>query len=130
MQLTFRPVPAPGDAGIAHFRALPDQSIMLNTPTFPVTADAPFTVRVPMITDRGSADSGYVSLNFQDAQGKGIERQPLAFRAAELSIGVVTTDADGQFSLTPNPDVLHSSVGFSAEFAGDSQYRTSSATSR
>jgi hypothetical protein len=130
VQLTFRPVPAPGDAGIAHFRALPDQSIMLNTPTFPVTADAPFTVRVPMITDLGSADSGYVSLNFQDAQGKGIERQPLAFRAAELSIGVVTTDADGQFSLTPNPDVLHSSVGFSAEFAGDSQYRTSSATSR
>ena len=130
VQLTIRPAPASGDAGIFQFHARPDQSILLNTPTFPVTAGAPFTVRVPMITDLGSADSGYVSLNFQDARGKGIERQSLPFEPAERSIGAVTTDTGGRFSLAPSSDVLRSSVGFRAAFAGDSQYRTSSAASR
>ena len=36
---------------------------------FPVTADDPFTVQVPMRTNLASASSGYVALVFLDARG-------------------------------------------------------------
>jgi hypothetical protein len=126
----FRPATGSGDATLAHFHALPGQAILQNTSTFPVTASAAFTVRVPMVTDLASASTGYVALIFHDAQGKGLERQPLPFEPTERPIGTLTTDAQGHFALLPDPDTLRASIGFRAEFQGDEHHRTASATVR
>jgi hypothetical protein len=130
VQRAFHQASAPGKTALADFHALTGQTILQNTSAFPVNPGDPFTFRIPMVTDPSSAGSGYVSLDFLDAKGKEVERQKLLFEPAERSIGAVTTGADGRFSLEPSSDVLHSSVGFRAEFIGDSQHRIASATSR
>jgi hypothetical protein len=83
-----------------------------------------------MHTNLASAGSGYVALIFLDARGKEVERLRFPFDPAEWPIGTVTTDAQGRFSLLPDPNTLRASVGFRAEFPGDAQHRTASATLR
>lgn len=124
VQQAFRPLSAPGGiAGLARFRAQPGQAVMQNTPGFPVTADDPFTIQVPMRTDPASAGSGYVALIFLDAQGKEVVRLPLLFEPVERPIGAPTTDAQGRFSVVPDPEILRRASGFRVEFAGTAQYR-------
>jgi hypothetical protein len=129
VERAFRP-PSASAATLARFQAEPGQSITQNAPGFPITADNPFTLQVPMRTNLASAGSGYVALVFLDAQGTEVERFRLPFEPAEQPIGTVTTDAQGRFSLLPDPDTLRASVGFRAEFPGDEHHRTASATVR
>jgi hypothetical protein len=83
-----------------------------------------------MSTNLASAGSGYVALVFVDAQGKEIERLRLPFEPAERSIGTVTTDVQGRFTLSPDAATLRASISFRAEFAGDARHRVASATVR
>jgi hypothetical protein len=86
--------------------------------------------RTSSATHRASAGSGYVALVFLDTKGKEVERVRLPFEPAERPIGTLTTDAQGRFSLQPDPATLRASVGFRADFPGDAQHRTASATLR
>jgi hypothetical protein len=131
VERAFRPQAPPGNAAAPiPFLAQPGQAITQNTHAFPVAADDPFTIEVPMRTDLASANSGYVALIFLDTKGKEVVRVRLPFAPAELPIGTVTADARGKFSTLPDPDTLRDSVGFLAEFPGDIQHRSASATSR
>jgi hypothetical protein len=130
VQRAFRPPSAPDAATPTRFQAEPGQPITQNAPGFPVTADNPFTLQVPMRTNLASAGSGYVALIFLDARGKEVERLRFPFDPAEWPIGTVTTDAQGRFSLLPDANTLRASVGFRADFPGDAQHRTASATLR
>jgi hypothetical protein len=93
-------------------------------------ADDPFTVQVPMRTDLASAGSGYVALIFLDAQGREIQRLLLPFEPVTRPIGALITDHRGKYSLLPDADTLHNSVGFHAEFSGDPKHRSASAKLR
>jgi len=131
VQQTFRSPSAAGDAASpAHFQVQAGQPVLQNTSRFPVTANDPFTVNVPMRTDLMSAGSGYVALIFLSAEGKEIARILLPFTLAEQSIGTATTDAQGRFSLVPNAQTLRASVRYNAEFPGDAGHRSASATTR
>jgi hypothetical protein len=83
-----------------------------------------------MTDNTTSGPSRYVALVFLDAQGKEVERLRLPFEPAERPIGTLTTDAQGQFSLLPDPATLRASVGFRVEFAGDPRHRSAAATLR
>ncbi|HEY0422520.1 MAG TPA: hypothetical protein VGC82_04270, partial [Rhodopila sp.] len=130
VQRAFQPAKPNTNAEPSRFQAQPGQSVTQNTPAFPVTADDPFTIQVPMRTDLASAGSGYVALIFLNAAGKEIMRLRLPFDPVQRPIGTLTTDAHGGFSLLPDPATLRASVGFHAEFPGDPQHRTASATIR
>ena len=131
VERAFRPSAARATAAApARFQAEPGQPIAQNAPGFPVTADNPFTIQVPMRTNLASAGSGYVALVFLDAQGKEVLRLRLPFEPAERPIGTLTTDAQGRFSLLPDAATLRASIGFRAEFAGDARHRSASATLR
>jgi hypothetical protein len=127
VQQTFRHPGAPLGAA-ARFHAESGQAITQNTQRFPVTANNPFTVQVPMSINPVSAGSGYVALIFLDAEGKGVLRLRLPFAPVEQSIGNAVADAQGRFSLKPSAEALRSSVGFRAEFRGDPQHRTAEAS--
>jgi hypothetical protein len=71
-----------------------------------------------------------VALVFLDTKGQKVERVRFPFVPAEQPIGTLTTDAQGRFSLQPDPATLRASVGFRADFPGDAQHRTASATLR
>jgi hypothetical protein len=131
VQQAFRPQAAPStEAAPARFQAPPGQPLTQNTQSFPVTADDPFTIQVPMRTDLASAKSGYVALIFLDSTGKETTRFRLPFEPAERPIGTLTTDAQGKFSMLPNPDTLRDSVGLHAEFPGDVRHRSAAVTLR
>src|SRR6185437_11906692 len=131
VQQAFRPnSPSHDTAAAPRFQARPGQAISQNTQRFPVTADDPFTLQVPMRATLASAGSGYVALIFLDAQNKEIERLRIPFTPVQHPIGTVTTDAQGRFSLLPDPDTLRASVGFDATFQGDPQHRMAEATVR
>jgi hypothetical protein len=124
----FRPVSEGADAKLVRFDIRPGQAISQNTPPFLVTAKNPFTIQVPMRPNQRSAGSGYVALVFLDAQNKEVERLRIPFEPAERRVSVVTTDSQGRYWLLPDPDTLRASVGFRAEFLGDAQHRTATAT--
>ena len=98
-----------------------------NTARFPVTADDPFSVEVPMQASAASSGSGYVALIFLDAQGKGVLRLRLPFEPVEQPVATVTTDEEGRFSLAPTQEAKRGAVGFHAEFRGDQQHRAAEA---
>jgi hypothetical protein len=131
VQHGFRPQAAPSnEVAPARFQAAPGQPITQNTQRFPVTADDPFTIQMPMRTAPPSANSGYVALIFLDTKGKEVMRFRLPFAPAERPIGTMVTDALGKFSMLPNFDTLRDSAGFRAEFPGDTKHRVASATMR
>jgi hypothetical protein len=69
---------------------------------------------------------GYSVQVFLDAAGKDVD----PFEPAERPIGILTTDAQGRFSLRPDVATLRASVGFRVELACDPQHRAVSATLR
>jgi hypothetical protein len=131
VQHAFRPFSPVGNAAApARFQAAPGQPITQNIQSFPVTVDDPFTIRAPMRTDLASARNGYVAVIFIDNKGKEIMRFRLPFGPAERTISTLATDAQGKFSVILNPETLRDSVGFRAEFPGDINHRSTSATLR
>jgi hypothetical protein len=128
VQQAFRPPSALGDSAVpARFQARPGHAIAQNTPSFPVTANDPFTIQVPMRTGLSSATSGYVALIFLNTRSKEVERLRLPFEPIEHPIDTLTTDAQGRFSFLPDSRDLHASIGFRVEFPGDALHRTASA---
>ena len=125
VQQAFRSPSLPPDSdGLHRFQAQPGQAITLNTLRFPVVAGDSFTIQVPMRISLASTDSGYVALVFLDEHSKEVERLRLPFEPVERPIGSLTTDAQGRFSLLPDPHTLRASIGFQAEFPGNSGHRS------
>ena len=131
VQQGFQSPVAPGDAAtLARFQAQQGQPITQNAPRFPVTADDPFTIEVPMRSDLAAVRSGYVALIFLDAQGKEVKRLRLTFAPARRAVATLATDAHGNFSFLSNPEVLRYASGFRVEFAGTPRYRMAAAGMR
>jgi hypothetical protein len=128
IEQALQPRPERGPSPVlTQFRANSGQALIKNTTRFPVSASDPFTVEASMRTDLASARSGYVALIFLDGNGKEVERLRMPFQPAEQLIGTATTDAQGSFSMSPNPKVLRAGMGIRAEFAGDANRRSTSA---
>jgi hypothetical protein len=126
VQQTFHPQAGPAGA-TGRFHAQPGQAVTQNTPRFPVTPNAPFTVEVPMSISPVTVGSGYVALIFLDAQGKGLLRLRIPFEPVARDIGTVQSDQAGRFSMQPSAETLRASVGFHAAYNGDAQHRTTEA---
>jgi hypothetical protein len=119
------------ETALTRYQIQPGQPISKNTSHFPVTAGDPFTLQVPMRTNAESAGSGFVALIFVDAQGREFMRLPLPFGPASDTIGTVTTDAQGRFSLQPSTNVMQRATGgFRAEFSGTPGHRITEAHAR
>jgi len=125
----FRSFSVPGGVvGQDRFEVSPGQMTVQNTSVFPVTANDPFTVRMPIRMDSASAGSGYVAIVFLDVAGNELERVRLPFAAVERLAGVPTTDPQGRFSLRIDPATQRAGEGFRAEYHGDVTHRLASAT--
>ena len=123
---------APSDRGTGQMLqvvATPDQFATLDSTPFPVTPDAAF--QFSCFARVSSSKSGYFIVAFQDASGNyltipgpsggAVHAESIPLTAANISLGVTTTDSAGnfQFSLT---SVGTSQVKLEAAYAGDSQH--------
>ncbi|WP_426412557.1 hypothetical protein [Bradyrhizobium ganzhouense] len=77
----------------------PGKTLAPNIKQFPVTPGAAFRFETWIAAPELAERSGYATVIFLDAQGKGLLRENLWFEPSTESLGSVTTDAQGRFRL-------------------------------
>ncbi|GGF18541.1 hypothetical protein GCM10011611_25520 [Aliidongia dinghuensis] len=78
---------------------VPGRTQAPNLKQFPVTPGASFSFEAWIAAPEAAERSGYATVVFLDAQGKGLLRRNLWFEPAVGSLGSVATDARGRFHL-------------------------------
>lgn len=110
-------------------RAVPGQSILINTKPFGVSAGYAYTLEVPMRATPDAKSSVYVALIFLDSQNKEVMRARLEPEPGEGELlGTIKTDGRGRFKCRSIPNRSTRGAEIDAVFSGDDRYRSSSAT--
>ena len=86
-----------GAGQMLHVVASPDQALHWDSAEFPITAGAPFELRVRAAVPLASADSAYAAVIFLDAEESGRWIIPMA--PAPIELGQPTTDGNGQATI-------------------------------
>ena len=113
-----------GGASMLQVRASSKQTLIVNSPDFPVRAGQAFTVSFDARVAPGSAGSGYFTLVFLGPSGE-VGRERIPFAPANFDVGTRTTDAQGAFGATFHPPGVFLHLGrvlVEASFAGDDRY--------
>jgi len=99
---------------------VPGQVISSNIGQFPVTAGTSYSVYFAMAATGNAVNAGYVTLIFLDSRGAELRRDKYWFSPASQDLGTVTTNANGQFSLSLPAAVAATYPELHASYAGSS----------
>jgi hypothetical protein len=99
-------------------------TVYTNSPKFPVTPGATFTLEVPYTARVESEHGAYVSVLFVDDAGHEVGRRFLYLESSKSTIGATKTGADGSFTFTIGQAVSASRPQeFQVDFQGDARFR-------
>jgi hypothetical protein len=102
------------------------QPVLVNTPSFPVTAGDPYAIEIPIQAAHASSDYGYVAIIFLDRTGKELKRDRLWIEPTTQPVATLITDESGHFSLPLDDATLASRPGYLIRYGGSDSYRLSS----
>jgi hypothetical protein len=103
----------------------PGEPILFNSAPFRVVAGKTFTLRFDETASSDTADGGYVSLIFRNADGRETSRFRSLFRASGKTLPPVETDESGTARVT-----AEATGPLQIDFAGDAADRPSRLTQR
>src|SRR5262249_53488269 len=115
------PAAAPG--GVRTLRIAPGSNVNPNLKQFPVAPGTPYAVSAPIAATASAEHAGYATVIFLNAQGKALKRDFLCSSPSRLTLGAVTTDADGRFGLPLPQAMAAAQPEIRAAFAGDARLR-------
>jgi hypothetical protein len=102
----------------------------VNSPTFPVTPGASFSVTFRATVAEDSEAAGFVSIIFKGDIGKGDARRMWRFEPNRTDLAKVTTDANGAFTCNVSAGSIPPGAVFRVSYDGGEQIRGSIATTR
>ena len=102
----------------------PGRTLAPNLKQFPVTPGAAFSFQVWIAAPETAARSGYATVVFLDAKGKGLLRRNLWFEPSVEPLGPAVTDAQGRFHVAwPASAAIPSQAEIRGLFDSDSSLR-------
>jgi hypothetical protein len=106
-------------------------TVITNSPKFPVTPGATFTLEVPYTARIESEHGAYVSMLFIDDAGHEVGRRFLFLESSKSTIGTAKTSPDGSFTFDIGRTVSASQPQeFQVDFQGDARIRGAAAIAR
>lgn len=112
-----------GEGSMLRVRATARESLVADSPRFPVEAGQPFTATFDARVAPASVGSGYFSVVFHGRTGE-VGRERIPFAPASFALGIRTTDDAGRFRATfhpPGAELALGRVRVEAWFDGDDQ---------
>jgi hypothetical protein len=106
---------------------VPGQTISTNLGQFPVTAGTAYAVYFAMAATGNAVNAGYVTLIFLDSRGAELRRDKYWFSPASQDLGTVTTNSNGQFSMSLPAAVAATYPEYHASYAGSSTTKAATA---
>ena len=102
-----------------------------NSPKFPVTPGAAFTLEVPYTARVANEHGAYVAVLFVDDAGHEVGRRFLYIETSKAVIGTTKTGADGSFTFNiGQTEAASQPQEFQVDFRGDARFRGAAAMAR
>jgi hypothetical protein len=113
-----------GTTPVLRFIMTPDQSVLLNSPFFPVTPGAHFTLSAPTGTVGGNGWYGNIVVIWADANGNGVGRGYIIPNNGVEVLDTEVTDANGKFTLARSPPAINftGSSPVTVQYPGDATH--------
>lgn len=111
-----------------YFRADAQHPELMGSKTFTVHPGARFTADAMIAAAKNADRGGYLSVLFLNGDGKEIVRRQIPLENAASPIGVVKTDAAGQFSFTAPARVSDAKPKYTLSFSGSQTLRLAQVT--
>lgn len=103
-------------------------SVYENSPKFPVTPGATFTLEVPYSARIGTEHAAYVAVLFVDDKGHEVGRRFLWLESLGLRVGATVTGPDGVFRFNADRTLAAAKQQeFEVQFSGSDQFRGAAA---